>query len=89
MLTPQLGQTTTEGTTRTLTLTLSSLTLSKTGHYKCTATYPGIEGSLETDNISLFVRGWIIPVGQNYVVSGQSGAITCVAQTESEPVVSW
>ena len=89
MVTLPLGSTATVGTTRTQTLTLSSLTLSQTGNYKCTATYPGVEGSLETDDVSLFVRGWVTPVGQNYVVSGDSGAITCVAQTEEEPVVSW
>ena len=83
------GSTRTEDTARTLTLVLKSLTLSQTGNYRCTATYPGVPGALETEDVSLFVRGWVTPLGQHHVVDGSSEALTCVVQTEAEPVVTW
>lgn len=79
----------TSGTTRTLTLRLDPATISDGGSYTCSASYASVAGTLETEEVELFVRGWVKELGDSYTLDGETAFLTCIAKTESEPVVSW
>ena len=49
------------------------------------ASYPGVEGQLQTDAVTVFVRGWETPLTANYLVAGNDLYITCALVIEEEP----
>ena len=80
----------TVGSTRTLSLPLEDLELSDGASYTCEASYPEVAGTLQSQEVLLFVRGWDTPLGPGYVVAGSAAFLTCVAHTEQQPdAVSW
>ena len=78
------------GESRSLSLVFNSIDPTDAGNYKCQAAYASIDGTLESDEVEVFVRGLTTQLDSTlYMVAGESQTVTCVGQTETSPVVSW
>eukprot|EP00116_Pleurobrachia_bachei_P006884 sb/3467146/ len=79
----------TVGESRSLSLVFNSIDPTDAGNYKCQAAYASIDGTLESDEVEVFVRGLTTQLDSTlYMVAGESQTVTCVGQTETSPVVS-